>query len=320
MTSTTDTTGHPDVAEISDLTEGLLPPSRTADLRRHLDDCPLCADVHDSLEEIRSLLGSLPGPARMPVDVAGRIDAALAAEALLDSTAPGTDAGPRNNHATVSRETSTTGALTASSDSSSSASVDRPSKPRAATGPGRAHRVRHGRRRATLIGTAFTAAALGLGAIVLQTMDDGGSDQSPQASVSASTSQESGSTVTFSEGSLESQVSSLLAKNRNAGNHPESDEPFGAESHATGSGSPEVGTLVTPAVTVPACVQEGTGNSGAVLAAEPGTYNGTSVYLVVQPDTSDSTKVAAYIIDATCVQQSSASPGKLLLTQSYTPS
>ena len=68
MTSTTDTAEHPDVAEISDLTEGLLPPSRTADVRRHLDECELCADVHASLEEIRGLLGTLPGPPRMPDD------------------------------------------------------------------------------------------------------------------------------------------------------------------------------------------------------------------------------------------------------------
>ncbi|WP_346657887.1 hypothetical protein [Streptomyces sp. 135] len=88
MSATTDSAGHPEVAEISDLTEGLLSPSRTSDVRRHLDGCALCADVYASLEEIRGMLGTLPGPPRMPVDVAGRIDAALAAEALLDATAP----------------------------------------------------------------------------------------------------------------------------------------------------------------------------------------------------------------------------------------
>lgn len=90
MTSTTDTAGHPDVAEISDLTEGLLPPDRTAGVQRHLDECELCADVRASLEEIRGLLGTLPGSQRMPDDVASRIDAALAAEALLQATAPDT--------------------------------------------------------------------------------------------------------------------------------------------------------------------------------------------------------------------------------------
>ncbi|WP_373569073.1 anti-sigma factor family protein, partial [Streptomyces alfalfae] len=81
MTATTDSAGHPEVTEISDLTEGLLSPSRTSAVRRHLDGCELCADVYASLEEIRDTLGTLPEPPRMPADIAGRIDAALAAEA-----------------------------------------------------------------------------------------------------------------------------------------------------------------------------------------------------------------------------------------------
>lgn len=109
MTSTTGTgehpTGeHPEVSEISDLTDGLLSPSRSADVREHLAGCPLCDDVYASLEEIRALLGTLPGPLRMPADVAGRIDAALAAEALLDATAP-------SGAVAVSRETATSPSL-----------------------------------------------------------------------------------------------------------------------------------------------------------------------------------------------------------------
>jgi hypothetical protein len=83
---------HPEVAEISDLIEGLLPPGRGADVREHIAGCALCTDVLGSLEEIRGLLGTLPGPQRMPADIAGRIDAALAAEALLDATLPGSSA------------------------------------------------------------------------------------------------------------------------------------------------------------------------------------------------------------------------------------
>jgi hypothetical protein len=49
-------------------------------------------------------------------------------------------------------------------------------------------------------------------------------------------------------------------------------------------------------------------------------YQGTAVYLVVTPDASDSTKVTAYLIDAACAKQASASPAKVLLTQSYTRS
>ncbi|MFE4020900.1 anti-sigma factor family protein, partial [Streptomyces sp. NPDC059101] len=100
MTSTTGAGEHPEVSEISDLTDGLLSPSRTADLRNHLAGCALCEDVFASLEEIRGLLGTLPGPTRMPADVAERIDAALAAEALLDSTTA-------EGKPLVSRETST---------------------------------------------------------------------------------------------------------------------------------------------------------------------------------------------------------------------
>ncbi len=88
MTSTTDTTGHPDVDELSDLTEGLLTPSRSADVRQHLDGCEQCTDLHASLEEIRDLLGTVPEPEPMPDDIARRIDAALATEALKRAETP----------------------------------------------------------------------------------------------------------------------------------------------------------------------------------------------------------------------------------------
>lgn len=169
MTSTKDTTGHPDVAEISDLTEGLLAPSRSADVRRHLDACELCADVHASLEEIRGLLGTLPGPPRMPDDVAHRIDAALAAEALLNATTPeNADTSPSTDAVTtdtdappVSRETTT--------------AADRPAgRAHAATGPGRKDRKRGGRRRIAVLGTVLTVAALGLGSVLVSSLTDGG--------------------------------------------------------------------------------------------------------------------------------------------------
>ncbi|MFI6490451.1 anti-sigma factor family protein [Streptomyces sp. NPDC050564] len=311
MTATTDTAGHPDVAELSDLTEGLLPPTRTADVRQHLEDCVLCADVYDSLEEIRGLLGTLPGPTRMPDDVAGRIDAALAAEALLSATSPDHASGG----ASVSRETSTADLSGAAVDSGSTSSADRPSgHPRASTGPGRARQVPRGRRRTAVLGTVFTAAALGLGAILVQSM--GGDGKGSETA----TQQESGSTATFSEGQLKDHVAELLAKNKSTGSRSGSAKPWGIESNGASTDSGGVGTLITPTVPVPDCVQQGTGNSGVVLAAEKGTYKGTSVYLVVQPDASDSTKVAAYVVDDACEKQGSASPGKLLLTRSYAKS
>ncbi|WP_328670270.1 anti-sigma factor family protein [Streptomyces sp. NBC_00328] len=299
MTSTTDKAEHPDVAEISDLTEGLLSPARTEDVRQHLDGCALCTDVYDSLEEIRSLLGTLPGPARMPDDVAERIDAALAAEALLSATAPdeAPDAGADRAH--VSRETST-----ATSPSG---------HPRGVTGPGRSHRARRGRRRTALLGTAFAAAALGLGAILVQSLDGDGSGKTPQTA----TQHESGSRTAFSEQTLKGEVSDLLAKNKKSGHGSPSAKPWGVESEDAGTDSGGVKTLITPTPAVPQCVEQGTGDPGVLLAAEEGSFKERTVYLLVVSDASDTAKVTAYIVDASCEKQSSPSPGKLLLTRSY---
>ncbi|MFD5753943.1 anti-sigma factor family protein [Streptomyces sp. NPDC127044] len=311
MTSTTDTAGHPDVAEISDLSEGLLPPSRTADVRRHLDECVLCADVYDSLEEIRGLLGTLPGPTRMPDDVAGRIDAALAAEALLSATAPDRETA-EDDSTDVSRETPLAGVSHTSGEPNPASLTDRPSgRPHAATGPGRSRRGRRGRRRVVVLGTVFTAAALGLGTILVQSLGDG-SGKSPQ------TVTQQGAKDTFSEGKLKTQVADLLAKNRSASTPSASPKrPWGVQSNDAGNGSAGVDTLITPTVQVPDCIQKGTGSTATILAAQQGTYQGTTVYLVVVPDASDSTKVTAYIVEAACVKQASTSPGKLLLTHSY---
>ncbi|MFD8661630.1 anti-sigma factor family protein, partial [Streptomyces globisporus] len=100
MTPTADTAQHPEVSEISDLTEGLLAPSRTAEVQQHLAQCDLCSEIRDSLEEIRGLLGTMPDPEPMPEDIAARIDAALAAEAgptPSTENEPGGGCGGLNN-------------------------------------------------------------------------------------------------------------------------------------------------------------------------------------------------------------------------------
>ncbi|WP_406838009.1 anti-sigma factor family protein [Streptomyces sp. AHU1] len=298
MTSTADTAGHPDVAEISDLTEGLLSPSRTEDVRQHLDGCALCSDVYDSLEKIRGLLGTLPGPSRMPDDVAGRIDAALAAETLLSATAPdgSADAGDDRSH--VSRETST--------------AVGPSGHPRGATGPGRPRRARRGRRRTALLTAAFAAVALGLSAILVHSL----SDDSGKTAQTA-TRQESGSPDTFSEQTLQGEVSALLTKNKTSGHASPKAKPWGVESQDAGTDSGDVQTLITPTPAVPQCVEQGTGDPGVLLAAKEGSFQGKGVYLLVVSDVSDRTKVTAYVVDAACEKQSSPSPGKVLLTRSY---
>ncbi|MFJ8536599.1 anti-sigma factor family protein [Streptomyces sp. NPDC093591] len=305
MTSTTDTAGHPDVAELSDLTEGLLPPARTADVRRHLDECELCADVHASLEEIRGLLGTLPGPTRMPADVAGRIDAALAAEALLNATAPDDVDQPKLSGAArsvsgaddsthVSRETSVT--------------TDRPAgRARSSTtGPGRKDRKKVGRRKVAVLSAAFTAAALGLGSVLLTSLMGGGG-----AGPSAGGGQTSADT--FSAAKLEKQVSDLLAKRESSpGSSRAPERSLGVE------GGPDTKSPhVLREITVPECVRKGIGRDDAALATEEGVYEGKDALLVVLRDASDVTRVTAYVMDATCVKQPSSTTAKVLLKDSY---
>lgn len=301
MTTTTDAAEHPDVTEISDLTEGLLPPSRATALRRHLDECDLCADVHASLEELRGLLGTLPDPPGMPEDIAARVDAALASEAAeaaessdasrsTGTTEPGS--APGNTH--VSRETS---------------AADRPPghAPASSTGPGRRTRSRRGRHRIAVLGSTVAVAALGVASVVMTTLyDDKGSGTAAHDRASASTD-------TFSEGTLKNRVADLLQAQK-ASEGSRAPRGLSMES-APDAGTPKV--LKTPTVTVPLCIRQGIGASGAPLAAQAGTYRGKDAYLVVLPDPSgDSTRVMAYLVDAQCVQQPSAAP-TLLLQRSY---
>ncbi|MGI5456263.1 anti-sigma factor family protein [Streptomyces sp. CA-249302] len=291
MTSTTDMTGHPDVAEISDLTEGLLTPSRTTDVRQHLDECELCADVYTSLEEIRGLLGTLPGPTHMPADVAGRIDAALAAEALLNATAP--------DDAHVSRETS--------------APADRPSGHArgSSTGPGRKNRKRAGRRRVAVLGSVFAVAALGLGSVLIATFNDG------KPSGTEANGRQTTAADTFSEKKLEKDVADLLVQKQTSGRG--STAPHNSSVGALGGGDDPgvVSPKIDKAPTVPTCVQRGIGSDDAALATKKGTFEGTDALLVVLTDTSDSTKVTAYIMDATCATHPSAGDAKVLLKHTY---
>lgn len=320
MTSTADMTQHPDVSEISDLHEGLLPPSRTADVRRHLDGCDLCADVHASLTEIRELLGTLPGPPRMPADIAGRIDAALAAEALLDATAPaqtsvpvgatavsvtaeapiGAESGDDAAH--VSRETSL------GSAPADAPAADRPAgRPRAATGPGRPRTPR--RRRTAVLGAVFGAAAIGVSVFLVQTLQP--SDDTHAQKPTVASPQQDG--AVFSDAPLGEQVQTLLSSPHtleSAETSPSGKEPgLGITSN-----SPKLGV----GVSVPRCVRAGTGRTSETpLAAETGDYRGTRAYLVVLPHPTDASQVQAYVVDAACETAAPDAKGKLLLTHAY---
>ncbi|MGW1315831.1 anti-sigma factor family protein [Streptomyces sp. NPDC002426] len=301
MTSTADTAQHPDVPEISDFTEGLLPPSREAELRRHLDTCDECADIRSSLEEIRALLGSAQTPdENMPADVVARIDAALSAEA---SATPTSSDAP----AAVSRETA-----------AESTAAPRPAgRPRGATGPGRSSSRR--RRRTVILGTAFGAAAVGMSVFLLQSVQ--GSQDSSGAMADRGVSAAEKSQGDFSDATLEGRVHTLLSKASETPGYdpgkPSLDTKSSPGDLAPGEASPRT-PLRAPIVDVPPCVQQGIGRNAPALAAEEGSYEGTAAFLVVLPHATDSTRVQAYVVDAACVDSAPAAKGQLLLTHSYT--
>ncbi|MFE8912840.1 anti-sigma factor family protein [Streptomyces globisporus] len=318
MTPTADTAQHPEVSEISDLTEGVLAPSRTAEVQQHLAECDLCAEVRDSLEEIRGLLGTMPDAEPMPEDIAARIDAALAAEAR---PAPSTE----NEPVVVSRETTTAEGATTDRTATGSASVtgsasapDRPAgRSSAATGPGRRPTRR---RRTVVLGTAFGAAVIGMSVFFLQSLAPSGdaSTSDTDSGVSAADS----SAPAYADGTLEAQVRDLIgdeASQKSPGVKkvpPEADTKSSSEA-LTPEAEPSRSPMKAPVVAVPSCVQKATGRTTPALALDEGTYRGTDAYLVVLPHTSDSSRVQAYVVASSCVDTAPESPGQLLLARSY---
>ncbi|MET9695466.1 hypothetical protein ABZY31_00840 [Streptomyces sp. NPDC006529] len=313
MTPTTGATGvtgtirHPEVSEISDLTEGLLSPSRTSEVRRHLAACALCADVRASLDEIRSLLGTLPGPPRMPVDIAGRIDAALAAEALLDARGPAPEPRPvpvRPAAPDVSRETSP----------AARAPGGHPTGP---TGPGR----RRARRRIAVLTGLAGAAACALGVFLFTALPHSSSQSTSARKDAASTLAEPRAAGEYSAQNLRSAVQNLLAEGSVAGQStPEGRSPGLQKTSPDGNTSSD-GAIAPQdrraAGPVPQCVQEGTGRADTPLASGQGSYQGTRVHLVVLPHPGDAALVDAYLVDSACADAAGAGPGAVLLTSTY---
>lgn len=310
MTSMTGTdehpTGeHPEVSELSDLTDGLLSPSRSADVRHHLAGCPLCDDVYASLEEIRALLGTLPGPTRMPADVAGRIDAALAAEALLDATTPAA--------AHVSRETATTPVVVSRETDNEPPHRVGPStrpagRPRGASGPGRqstgGRSSRSRRWPRILLGTAAAAAVFSFGGLLIQNAAVDGSQAGPHDRATA-TPEKTTEAAGLTAATLGSHVHDLLASK---GSHKSPDN---------GTRSSPESTLRGSADTVPSCVRLGTGRTEALLASSHTRYQGKDAYLVVLPDPADAQRVSAFVVSSSCVSATPPAPGKILLSHSY---
>ncbi|MEI7034006.1 hypothetical protein [Streptomyces pratensis] len=315
MTSTSGTAQHPEIDEISDLTEGLLSPSRTAEVLQHVASCDLCAEVRDSLEEVRRLLGSLPDPEPMPADIAARIDAALADQPRPTGDEP----------LDVSRETATgatpSSTLRAPFDGGG-ASVSPPGRPAgrstAPTGPGR--RTFRRRRRAAVLGTAVGAAVIGMGVFFLQAVGPS-QDASQTASDRQASAVDSGP-HRFTDGTLEARVQALVRGRASPKSPGAQKMPPNMDSRSTSEAAiPETeatsNPLRAPAVAVPPCVQQATGRNAPALALDEGEYRGAEAFLVVLPHSSDPARVEAYIVAASCVDTAPESAGRLLLSRAY---
>jgi len=285
---------HPEVAEISDLSEGLLPPGRGADVREHIAGCALCTDVLGSLEEIRGLLGTLPGPQRMPADIAGRIDAALAAEALLDAMLPGSEVVdvPRG---TSEPEHVPRGTSTVPTSGGPKSDKGRPSTPSSLAGPGR--RIGRRGRRGLLVAASMAGVLLVVGG-VYELASNRGTMASSSSADGLSTAQ------------VGDQVRQLLAgSTAGAKTSPGADNSPMLDNHsfsaATGPTSPAA---------LPSCVLKATQRTQTPLASEHELFQGIPAYLVVLPHPGDDSLVDAFVVNASCT---ASSPGAVLFQSTY---
>lgn len=331
-----ETDDHPEVTEISALTEGLLPPGRAADVEAHLLACALCADVRSSLEEIRGALGTLPGPVRMPEDIAGRIDAALAAEALLGATkADGADdptrsaSPPEDEDVAVSRETAPpaptaepTPHVAASAGSSlpgnrgSSSARRPPGRPAGSSGPGRTDGRPPRRRRRILLVAAGACAALALGGVLVPVLMTNDSSQTADQGAEAQQPND------INAAQLEDRVQSLLAgvpsaepkeDSSDSGQQDPGDQPSTREDQDGNSeSSPTAPFGAESAVSVPTCIIEGIDRTEAPLAVSRQSYEGSDSFLVVLPRSGDANRVDAYVVDASCTSSGSDNPGRVI--------
>ncbi|MFJ6211950.1 anti-sigma factor family protein [Streptomyces sp. NPDC092296] len=287
-----DPADHPAVEEISDLTEDLLTPAAAETVRAHLAGCTECTDTRDALLEIRALLGRTEAPP-LPADIADRIDAALAAEAAAPTDTAAAEPGPPVRDRT------------------------RPGGgPGLATGPGRGPRRRRTGR--LLLATAAVAAAIGLGGVLIHTLqtdhvrstsalkDAAGATAAPQRAFTARqphgvasdqlAAQSRGTGTAYTEQGLDSQIGRLMS----------------------GPGArPANGTATAP---LPDCVLQATGRpADQPLATDLGTFQGGPVAVVVYAAAQPVGALDVFLVDPDCEQVAPADPGTVRLHRTLTP-
>ncbi len=287
-----DSTGHPPVETIAEYLEELLPPTATARLREHFADCAECRDTAAALQEIQSLLGRTDTPA-MPDDVALRIDAALAAEALLTAAPesvlepapePAPDAAPAPRPSGTAPGSA--GAPPRTPHGPSSGPADDTRRPRGGPGRGRAR----GWRRAAL-GVAALAVVGLVGTAVVQLGGESSSSGAKSSAVSnggarPSVNGDLSSLGTLTDANLNQQVQGLLASATAV--HPQGVQaPTDTTAHEAG----------TPVCALTAAARPGE----TPLTAAQGLYQGTPVTVLVYTDTAHPlTSVDAYLVDSSC--------------------
>lgn len=316
MTPAPESTPHPEVAEISDLTEDLLTPERAAEVRLHLAECPLCADVLASLTEISSLLGELPPEEPIPADVAARIDATLAAEAARDASDR-----PEAPQRDVPRGTSSSGASRVPRETSLPASAPAPAgRPAAGTGPGRSDLSGRRRRRAFTLAAGWAVGVLALGGILYGVVSAGGDSPNSDASASrvAGAKRSDSTPVT---GSIADQVQQLLtapySPNGVSGGTtmaPNHDDTPMLNGSSNGAGSTPRQGQSQGVTDAPSCVLKATHRTETPLAVGKDQYQGTDSYLVVLPHPADGSLADAYVVNASC---SAGAPGTVLFQGTY---
>ncbi|MFC1417583.1 anti-sigma factor family protein [Streptacidiphilus cavernicola] len=294
--SAPDAFGHPSVETVAEYLEDLLPPADAAQLGAHLADCADCAETLAALREVSALLEASPAPV-LPDDVAVRIDAALAAQALLDA-APDPGPGPA-----APKPLKTPGAA---DDASTAPGGPRGAAAPAGTAPGGARppagpgRGRSRGWRRAVLGLAALAVVGVIGTAIVQSgggavqtsgtakSASGTGAQPPSAAVAAGIP----SLGALTEAKLPQQLKPLLLPGT-AGLHPQV----------------QTGTANAPAASagpadLPSCVLTAVGRTGQEpLGVGRGVYAGTPVFALVYTDPAHPQGPAdAYLVDASCAR------------------
>ncbi len=89
-------TPHPDIDELAELAEELLPSSRAHEVETHLSGCSDCTQLLTAVQAVPAQLADVPSPP-LPPETAARLDSALQAEAARRTAdaAPDSDNGTR---------------------------------------------------------------------------------------------------------------------------------------------------------------------------------------------------------------------------------